>query len=191
MNNKKRLVAMILVVVLAFGAGIGGTLAYLAAKTNDVTNTFTFGNLSVTLKETTGTQYQIVPGTDLHKDPKASVQAVEGYDKVDAYLFVKAVKTNWPDSKVTFSIADGWTQVPGETDVWYREVPVSEYGKEYQILAGDTQFADGVVKVDSTMTKTEVEAAHAKGTPTLTFTAYAVQKANLTVEEAWKQVPAV
>ena len=189
MKKSAKILCAVLALVLALGCGVGGTLAWLSARTSNVVNTFTFGNLSVALKETTGASYQIVPGTDLAKDPKAAVTAVEGYDAVDAYLFVKAVKTNWPKSKVTFGMADGWTQVPGTDDVWYREVKANEYNTEYQILAGDATHKDGVIKVDGSMTKTEVETAKKAGEVKLTFTAYAVQKANMTVAEAWAQAP--
>ncbi len=175
MKKSTKALSLVLALVLAVSCGVVGTLAWLSAKTNDVVNTFTFGNLNVTLTEPTGDKYQIVPGTNLHKNPKAAVKAVEGYDAVDAYLFVKAQKTDWPASNVTFEIAKGWTQVPGQNDVWYREVPAANYGQEYQILAGDETYTDGVVKVDGALTKAEVEAMPGK-TPKLTFTAYAVQQ---------------
>ena len=40
---KKKVVAAIMSVALVAAVGIGGTLAYLSSKSNDVTNTFTVG----------------------------------------------------------------------------------------------------------------------------------------------------
>ena len=187
MKKSAKILCAVLALVLALGCGIGGTLAFLAAKTNDVVNTFTFGDLSVKLEETERT-YQIVPGTNIDKDPKASVEAVPGTDAIDAYLFVEIKEENWPtakkgegpDRKVDWKIAAGWTQVPETTNVWYREVPAEQYGTPYDVLLNNQ------VTVDGTLTKAEVDAAKAN-TPKLTFTAYAVQKANLTVAQAWEQ----
>ena len=194
MKKSAKILCAVLALVLALGCGIGGTLAFLAAKTNDVVNTFTFGNLSVTLKETTGTEYQIVPGTNITKDPKASVVQVEGTDKIDAYLFVEVTEVNWPAAtmgegvrKVNYAWGDGWTELESaahdNVKVIYRTVSANQYGTQYTILKGNQ------VTVDGSLTKAEVDAAQKVGQPTLTFKAYAVQKDNLaTPELAWAEV---
>ena len=50
MTNKKRFVAMLMVVVLALTAVIGTTLAYFT-DTDDATNTFTVGNVEIHIDE--------------------------------------------------------------------------------------------------------------------------------------------
>ena len=47
--------------ILVVGS-VAATLAYLTDKTSTVENTFTAGNISITLEETTGEQYKMVPG---------------------------------------------------------------------------------------------------------------------------------
>ena len=66
--------ALVLVVVLLFGGALGGTLAWLTAKTDTVTNTFTVGDINIDLTETT-TDYKLVPGNTIAKDPTVTVKS--------------------------------------------------------------------------------------------------------------------
>lgn len=50
MKNKKKIVALLLVLVLAITSAVGATLAYFT-DTEDATNVFTVGNVDITLKE--------------------------------------------------------------------------------------------------------------------------------------------
>lgn len=194
MKKSLKILSVIMAVVLVFACGVGGTLAYLAAKTDEVKNTFTFGDLSVKLVETQQT-YTIVPGVEIPKDPKASVEVAGTSEKVDAWLFVEVTEENWPDvkvgegpaRKVDYDWGDGWTELTAaahdNVKVIYREVATTEYSTPYPILEGNH------VTVDASLTKAEVAAAKVVGTPTLTFRAYAVQQAGLeTPEKAWAQV---
>lgn len=82
----KKIAAVLLAVVLLIGGTIGGTLAWLSAQTNEVTNTFTVGKITITLTETTGENYKIVPGGTEAKDPKITVQS--GSEKCYVYALV-------------------------------------------------------------------------------------------------------
>lgn len=64
---------MILAVVLIVGISVGGTLAWLTATSGPVTNTFTVGDINITLTETTPASYKIVPGGEDSKDPTITV----------------------------------------------------------------------------------------------------------------------
>lgn len=64
---------MILAVVLIVGISVGGTLAWLTATSDTVTNTFTVGDINIDLTETTGQSYKIVPGGEDRKDPTVTV----------------------------------------------------------------------------------------------------------------------
>ena len=76
-----------------------------------------------------------------------------------------------------FAIADGWTALAGETNVYYREV-TSANNTDYPIIAGNT------VTVKSNVTKSMM--SNLTSNPTLIFTAYAVQKAGFnTAVDAW------
>ena len=179
--STKTLVAL-LSLVLLLGCSLGGTLAWLSDSTGPVTNTFTVGDIDITLVETT-TDYKIVPGVNIAKDPKVTVKA----NSEACWLFVKIEESaNWPD-ELTYTIATGWTKLTGVTGVYYREVDAetAKNGDDWQVLAGDNTYPDGVVTVSDTLTKSELQEL-ASNNPTLTFTAYAVQREGVdTPEEAW------
>lgn len=177
---KKKLLIPIMILILVIGA-VGGTLAWLTDKTDSVTNTFTVGNVDITLVETTGNTYKMVPGQDITKDPKATV--VAGSEA--CWLFVKIEKSTNFDDFMTYTVADGWTALgaayPG---VYYREVSASTTNSEFGIIK------DNKVTVKGTVTKAMMDEI-TKGTanaPTLTFTAYAVQKDGFgTAAKAWAE----
>ena len=95
-------------------------------------------------------------------------------------------------NKVTYSIADGWTQGDGTvipTNVYYREVNAVTADKDFYVLAGDTTYPNGVVTVSEELTKAEVNSVTTENQPKLIFTAYAVQKDGIgTAAEAWAKV---
>lgn len=184
-----KLVVAMLAVTLLIGCAIGGTVAWLTAKTDPVVNTFTYGDINITLAETTGRSYKIIPGVDIAKDPKVTVKA----NSEDCWLFVKVEEEGtFVANKVTYSIADGWTKGDGTkipANVYYRQVGAVTADTSFNILAGDTAYPDGVVKVSTELTKAEVNAITAQ--PKLTFTAYAVQKDGIAdAATAWAKVPA-
>ena len=178
-----KLVVAMLAVTLLIGCAIGGTVAWLTANTAPVVNTFTYGDINIELTETKpeNKQAKIIPGVDIEKDPKVTVKA----NSEACWLFVKVEESGkFVENKVTYSIADGWTALAGQTGVYYREVGA---------VTADTDFAvlkDNKVIVSSDLTKTEINGlTEANKTPTLTFTAYAVQKDGInTVADAWAKV---
>ena len=196
---RRMLFTLALVLVVAV-ASVGGTIAWLTASTAPVTNTFTVGDINIELTETGATnnakQYKIIPGTDLSKDPKVTVKA----GSEACWLFVKVEEVNWPTAKeddgttrkVKYAIADDWTLVEGQTNVYYRVVDATTAatGVSYYVLKGDTTYANGVVTVSENLTKTEAEAiGTGNSAPKLTFTAYAVQKDNIAdAATAWAKV---
>lgn len=186
-----KLVVAMLAVTLLIGCAIGGTVAWLTAKTDPVVNTFTYGDINIELTETkpANQQAKIIPGVNIEKDPKVTVKA----NSEACWLFVKVEEAGtFVEGKVTYSIADGWTQGDGTkipANVYYREVNAVTTDTSFYILAGDTTYRNGVVKVSENLTKTEVNSITTQ--PTLTFTAYAVQKDGIsTAADAWDKVPA-
>lgn len=173
---KKKAWVSLVAVVLVLCCAVGGTLAWLTAKTNPVKNTFTVGDINIELTETT-TNYKMVPGNTISKDPKVTVKA----NSEACWLFVKVEKSANFDDFMTWGIADGWQLVPGETNVYYREVAATTADTDFAVLK------DNQVKVLDTVTKTLLETAKTNA-PTLTFTAYAVQKANIAdAKTAWAE----
>lgn len=182
MKKKATIAVVALALVLCFA--IGGTLAWLVDKSDAVVNTFTYGDINIDLSETTGNEYKMIPGNDITKDPKVTVEK----DSEACWLFVKIEKSaNYADYLADYTIADGWTALDGVDGVYYREVDAdtAKTGTSYQVLKGDK------VTVLDSVEKSDMEAIK-DGTvdePTLTFTAYAVQKDGFdTAALAWAEI---
>ena len=172
---KKKTLALVLALTLLVAGVVGGTLAWLTATTGEVQNTFTVGDININLAETT-TDYKMVPGNNIAKDPKVTVKA----NSETCWLFVKVTESENLKNFITYAIATGWTEL--ETGVYYREVPASDADQTFPVLAGNT------VTVKSDVTK-EMLTAKDFANPTLTFKAYAVQKDNVaSASDAWAKV---
>lgn len=188
---KKKIVSLVLVFAMALALGIGGTVAWLTAKTATVTNTFTVGDINITLTESTA-DYKMVPGNEIAKDPKVSV--VENSEA--CYLFVKIEKSaNYSTYLADYTLADGWTALDGQDGIYWREVSAAnaKAGVEYYVLGAGTKdgTTNGHVKVKDEVTKAQMEAVKSSGQPTLAFTAYAVQKDNIaSATDAWTKATA-
>ena len=176
----------LLALVLVVGCAVGGTIAWLTATTEPVVNTFTYGKIKIQLTETTGTEYKIIPGVNISKDPKVTVKA----DSEACWLFVKvAEEGTFVTDRVTYSIANGWTALDAtkHPGVYYREVDAVTADTDFYVLAGDETYPNGVVTVSENLTKAEVNSVATQ--PKLIFTAYAVQKDGInTAAEAWDKV---
>lgn len=163
-------------------ATVVGTLAWLTDTTAEVKNTFTVGNINIDLAETTGDTYKMVPGNTIDKDPTATVK--EGSE--DCYLFVKLEKSANFDNFMTYTVADGWTQLPDVDGVYYRKVTNVTEDQSFGVLAGDQ------VQVKDEVTKEQMDGLKEGTYPTLTVTAYASQLMNgeteFTAVDAWNNV---
>lgn len=182
---------LVLALTLIVGVAGGATFAWLTAKTDPVVNTFTYGDISIKLKESTGDSYKIIPGVDIGKDPLVTVLA-----KSEAcWLFVKVDEANWPTltyvdgentvRKVNYDIADGWTKGDGTkipANVYYREVAANDANQEFPVLK------DNKITVSDTLTKIDIN-EKLTGTPKLSITAYAIQKDGMTdAAAAWAAI---
>lgn len=181
-----KIAALIAAIVLVIGCTAGGTVAWLVSKPNAITNVFTVGNINATLTETK-TEFKIVPGVVIAKDPVATVEA----NSEDCYLFVQLTEANWPDftekgsttRKVEYKIAEGWIKLESKDGVYYREVTKSDTDQHFDVLQ------DNQVTVSNTLTKENVDAI--TGTPELTVAVYAVQKEGMgSADKAWETAKA-
>lgn len=170
----KKALFIMLSAALIVCATVAGTLAWLTDTTDPVVNTFTVGDINITLTDSDNLDLKMVPGKDISKDPKVTVKA----GSEACWLFVKVEKSADFDSFMTFDPADGWTEL--ETGVYYREVAATTADTDFPVLK------DNKVMVLDSVTKTMLEDAKTNA-PTLTFTAYAVQKAGFenAVADAW------
>lgn len=96
--KKAKLLTTLAAVALIGAIGVGSTFAYLSSKTGTVTNTFTVGNVVITLDEKdtdNSTQNaerdqanaytDMIPGSSYEKDPTVHVAA----NSEECYVFVK------------------------------------------------------------------------------------------------------
>lgn len=187
MRKGMRVFALVLATMLLVGGVIGGTIAWLSTKTTPVVNTFTYGDINIALDETPGplddgdnnpytNQYPMIPGSDIAKDPEVTVKS----GSEACWLFVKLDKSANFDSFLTVELAEGWTALEGVEGVYYREVEKTDADLTYSVLKDDK------VSVKAEVTKQMFNELTPNTYPTLTITAYAVQKENIpTAAQAW------
>ena len=177
---RRKLTVMIAVAVCALIVGIGSTFAYIIAVTSPLENTFTVGNIEISLTESTGTSYQIIPGTSVKKDPRVTVNS----GSEACWLFVKLEKSADFDTYLSYSVADGWTALDGQVGVYYRELPVTTSNVSFGVILNDT------VTVKDTVTEAQLDAITVS--PDLRLTAYAVQREGVNdVALAWQEIEAL
>ena len=134
MKSKKKVFLTVLCAAALVVASVLGTMAFLTS-TDTVTNTFTVGNVAITLDEaqvndmgvadTTAARvkantYKLIPGHEYTKDPTIHVTA----NSEDSWIFVK-VENGLSAIEADTTIADqikanGWTALEGATGVYYK-----------------------------------------------------------------------
>lgn len=137
MKSKKKVFLTVLCAAALVVASVLGTMAFLTSKTATVTNTFTVGNVKITLDEAkvdtagvpvegaarvTANEYKLIPGHTYTKDPTVHVDA----NSEESWLFVKVddqIAEIEDDTTVAAQLtANGWTSVAGATNVYaYKE----------------------------------------------------------------------
>ena len=203
MKTKRKALLLSLCAVLLVVASVMGTMAYLTSTPDAVVNTFTVGKVEISLDEAKVTEYGelvytdegkttladrvkenkylLVPGEEYVKDPIVYVEA----NSEDSWVFVKvengianfeAATVEGGYQKIAKQIADnGWSQltVDGKevAGVYYKKYDKNPAKVQYPVfgeftIADDAKWENGA-------------------TATVKVTAYAIQQAGLTVEEAW------
>ena len=180
MKSKKKMTTTALAVALAVLLLIGGgTFAYLQSTTGDVKNNFKTNQVTVDLSETTGSDYDIIPGTTEKKDPTVKINAT-----VDAYVYVEVTDTT--KGLVGYEIADGWTKLDGYDSVYYREVTGSTAEQSFPVLKNNQVTYDAALENSDMLTAS----GKLKTGIALTFKARAMQKEGFTdAKAAYENVP--
>ena len=185
--KKSKAILMALCAVLLVAASVMGTLAYLTS-TDEVVNTFTVGNVVITMDETDfdnstptaerdkANVYHLLPGHEYVKDPIVRVDA----NSENCYLFVKVVNeiaaieekgTNEAPATTTVAAqmaAKGWAAVDPDNGIYVygtADAPTAVEGGE-----SVTVFEKFVI--DDTVNNTTLAGYNNK---TITVTAYAIQ----------------
>lgn len=168
MRKNKKLLTTVVALVLVLGCAVGGTLAYLHKVTEPIGNTFTVGDIKLTLTGTALSSEKIVPGSE---KTDLNFKATVGKGSEACWLFVKIDEQNNTigDGKaVSYTMADGWTALSGHAGVYYKEITAIGNGESDQASENDV------------FTKLSYSSDIAIGaTPSLKVTAAAIQKENL------------
>lgn len=190
-RRRRTTALLILAMALLVGGAVGGTLAWLTDQPTALTNTFTVGNIDIDLDESANLDLKMIPGNTIAKDPYVTV--AKGSEA--CWLFVKVEELNSFSTYMSYTIAGGWFSLGASyPDVFYRQVDAvpadAASDPTFYILAGDTAHPNGIVTVSQDVTKTQMDALAPldhDDLPALTFTAYAVQQANLdSAVKAWQ-----
>lgn len=195
--KKTKVVLALACAVLLVAASVMGTMAYLTSQ-DTVTNTFTVGNVDITLDETDvdhstpnadrdkANSYKLLPGHEYTKDPIVHVTS----DSEDCYLFVKVTNeiTAIEDSSNTVAsqmAAKGWQAVNGQTGLYVYVGTATGATNPLSVTAGSDVTVFEKIKVAGTVTN-DTLASYAN--KTITVNAYAVQKDGFeskTASEIW------
>lgn len=198
MKSKKKVFMTVLCAAALVVASVLGTMAYLTSKTDTVTNTFTVGNVAITLDEAKVTDdgkvvtgedaervkannYKLIPGHTYTKDPTVHVAA----GSEESWLFVKVDNgiSNLEAAGETTIAAqmakdNNWTLVDETNHVYAYKNKVSAR-QNIQVFGSFTLAGDANVGA--------VNTANDK----ITITAYAVQADGFnTAADAWDAAPA-
>ena len=195
MTKLIKVLSVVLCVVALIGGTVAATVAFLSAKTDTVQNTFTAGDINITLTQNnTLTNVKMIPGTTFTADPVVTV--LDGSEK--CYLFVKVDLTEGFDTYLSYTMADGWTQllvttadkdgdeILEKTGVFYRVVDATTEDTAFAVIKGNTITA----KADTPKNEYNKITSGAVDKPNLTLTAYAVQFEGVTNNEGNPDVSA-
>lgn len=200
---KKKIALMATSLVLVAALAVGGTLAYLTSHAT-VTNTFTVGNVAITLDEAkvnevgekvdkegnilgenaadvrvTDNEYKLMPGHTYVKDPTIHVDA----NSEDCYLFVKVENgisgIEASDNNIASQLtSNGWNSLEGNNGVYY-------YTHDGQTIVSVGDNNDYKV-FDSFTINGDADVSDCAGA-TIEITAYAVQADGFnTPDAAWE-----
>ncbi len=195
MKKAKRALLMVLCALLLCVASVFGTLAYLTSQ-DTVTNTFTVGNVKITMDETKvdeygravyenecvqANQYKLMPGHEYTKNPTIHVDP----NSEECYLFIK-VENGIADIEAKTSQENNyrniedqlatmlWEKVEGTENVYYSNA-TAQADKSYNIF--------NYFRIDSALADTDL-AAYADAE--IVITAYAIQADGFASwEDAW------
>ena len=194
MKSKKKVFLTVLCAAALVVASVLGTMAFLTS-TDDVENSFTVGNVNITLDEakvdTAGdivkdaarvdkNTYKLIPGHDYIKDP--TIHVTGGSE--DSWIFVKVENgleaiiddtTDYPTIAKQISDLE-WTALDGVTGVYYKSYTSQATDKDFVV------FNNFKVKDDANVNDAEANYTAQK----IKVTGYAVQKDGFdTAKAAW------
>ena len=163
MQLNKRLLTSVIMIIVSMVFAAGATLALLASLAGPVENEFTIGNVRISLNETTGSDYSLIPGKEIEKDPCVTVKG----GSEDCWLYVKLTKSGEFDEHLSFALEDGWLHLNGVDGVYYRQVVKAGGDSLFPVLQGN------IITVSDMLTEEKMR--NIAVAPSLTVKAYAIQ----------------
>lgn len=171
--------AALTAVILAILCTVGGTLAWIVSVPDPVVNTFTYGEIEISLEETDSNldednnpetnTYMMAAGDEIDKDPIVTVAA----GSEDCWLFVKLDESENFANFMTYEMAEGWTQLMDNGQpvegVYFRKVDASDNDAKIGVFENDQ-----VIVLES-VTDAQLNSLDEETYPTIDITAYAVQ----------------
>ena len=198
MKNIKRTLVTVVAMILVCVLSVSVTLAYLYDKSATVINTFSVGNVKITLDEAdvddsdddgsttdrdTENNYKLVSGATFDKDPTVHVSK---YSE-ESYVFVEVIvdadvaavlESTGEKSIAAQMTANGWTKLEG--NIYSYNTTVTGLGKPADV---DLPIFT-TITVKSTATGEQLAAA---ADDDITITAYAIQADGLaSASAAWE-----
>lgn len=188
--NKKKFIILTLATLIVLVGIMGTTIAWLSSNTNLLVNTFTYGDIKISLIESdTGdgdddentNSYEMTPGNAIIKDTLVKVYG----GSEDCWLFIKLTKENEFDKYMTYSLESIWLNLEGYEDVYYTKVNKSDKEQTFNVMK------DNMIKVKEELTYADLINITETNYPSLEIKAYAVQRnenmENInTPEKAWE-----
>ena len=190
---KKKIMAAALAVCMMATLVAGMTLSYFT-DTESKTNTFTVGNVDITLTEpswlgdTSEDAVRLIPGKTIAKDPTITV----AQGSQTAYTFMKVeLSADFLELITDWATAQQVTDPKAVIGAWFTSATspkIMAMGSDYVILgvlspkaAGDSVKYFDAVTVPGTVTQDMIKA---NGTYTINITAYAIQAEGFVGENA-------
>ena len=196
MKNWSKVLLITFCAVCLVAASVMGTIAAITAKTQTVTNTFTIGNITLTLDESdvnelgdlesqdrvTENRYKLFANATYMKDPTVHVTE----DSESCYIFVvvnngiSAIEAGGEDPTIASQITEnGWTSLNGSTEIYWR-THTGNQKVDYKVF---DNFTIGDIGINQLLDYKDA---------TITITAYAIQSEGIdTPESAWEQLDPV
>lgn len=193
MKTRSKVLGLAVGAVALVGASVMGTMAYLTSQ-DEVVNTFTVGNVAITLDEadvdnsTAGADrdqansYKLMPGHSYTKDPIVHVASTSE----DCYLFVKVtdeiVDIEGEKKVATQMTEKGWVVVDSNKGIY---VYTTDKSNPAIVKAGNDVPVFDNFTVAGTVDNTTLATYENK---TITVTAYAIQADGFegkTASEIW------
>ena len=176
MKKTVKILAFVLCAVMLVVGSVFGTYAYLTSQTDTITNTFTVGNVKITMDESkvneygvvqgtdrvTANTYKLVPNTTYVKDP--TIHVAEGSEV--CYLFVKVVNGLAAiEAGTTIEqqmLANGWAKLSDYVYYYGATVDARTEAKDVEV------FDEFTIRGDADVNSYK--------NASITITGYAVQK---------------